>query len=203
MSSLPVPAPRLDATPKLTKGGLFFMMLPVLLLGAGVLGWIFMMRAAVNDPSFGIEPDYYKKASKFDGEKESVAKSGQLGWHTTLRGFTSRSLAAKQAGAPSRATAAQEGSTMVSEDRAELALSFEEPSGAQLLDLNVEVTAFPNARSADRQTVHLSRDPEGVYRGYIARPRLGIWELRVVAQRAEQVFQETVRVELEPREETR
>jgi hypothetical protein len=66
------------------------MLLPAILLGTSVLGWMVMIRAAVSDPSAAVEPDYYRKASSIDEEKAILKKSAELGWQARVESFTLR-----------------------------------------------------------------------------------------------------------------
>lgn len=165
--------PSIAGTAKLTRAGLFYMLLPALLLGAGVLGWIVMVRAAVSDPSAAIEPDYYRKASNVDAEKAILARSEALGWSARVTSFVF------DAGG---------GATLV--------LSFTDRDGVPLEALVVDALAFSNVRSIDRQNIELVARGAGTYSARLERARHGIWELRVRARRGSEEFHTTVRGEL-------
>jgi hypothetical protein len=169
-AQLPMPS---GNAPRLHAKGRFYMLLPVLLLGGSFVGWFFMIRAAVTDPSAAIEPDYYRQASEIDHEKAILARSEQLGWLLHLESFRIE---------PSGG--------------AKIALRFEDRSRAPLVDLDVTVLAFPNTRSADRQKLTLTLGSDGLYTTEIARPRVGLWELRVVARKNGEEFHQTLRPEL-------
>lgn len=157
----------------LTRAGAFFMLLPALLLGLGVIGWIVMIRAAVGDPSAAIEPDYYRQATNIDREKALLARSDELGWSAKVETFV-----------------VQPGGS------AKLALRITERSGAAVSDLSVSVVAFHNSRSGDRQALHLAASDDGTYSAEVAGARPGLWELRVSADRAGEAFRVTLRTDL-------
>jgi hypothetical protein len=87
-------SPTLTSEP-LTRAGAFFMLLPVLLLGVGVFGWIWMIRLAVDDPSAAIEPDYYAQASHIDAKKALMAQSEALRGRSECAWSTVRELLSK------------------------------------------------------------------------------------------------------------
>lgn len=156
----------------LTRAGAFFMLLPVLLLGVGVGGWIWMIRAAVDDPSAAIEPDYYAQAAHIDEQKARLARSEALGWNANVE------------------TEWTEGG------RGVLRVRLVDREGASLDGLEVVATAFPNIRANDRQELSLTSQGSGIYSAELHRARAGIWELRLGAKRAAEEFHSTIRFEM-------
>ena len=55
----------------------------VVILGATIVGNLLMMRVAANDPSFAIEPDYYRKAVHFDEAMAQARRNRAIGWVVT------------------------------------------------------------------------------------------------------------------------
>lgn len=151
------------------------MLLPVLLLGAGVVGWIIMVQAALADPSVAIEPNYYQQATHIDREKALLARSAELGWTATVESFDAES-----------------------DGGARLSFRLIDREGRGLEGLQVSAIAFPNARASDRQKLDPTSGEPGRYSARLARARFGIWEIRLVAERGEDVFHTTLRHELVP-----
>jgi|GEM_PF-6439317 len=164
-------SPTLTSEP-LTRAGAFFMLLPVLLLGVGVFGWIWMIRLAVDDPSAAIEPDYYAQASHIDAKKALMAQSEALGWKANVEAEWAEGA------------------------QGTLRVRLVDSEGASLEGLEVTATAFPNVRASDRQELALSPDDAGIYEGRLMRARAGIWELRLRAKKGTDEFHSTVRFEL-------
>ena len=71
------------ATTKLTvlfSGGRVWAWVPALLLG-GLLGTqLTVLHYVLEDPSFALESDYYRKAVSWDAQRELERASAALGW---------------------------------------------------------------------------------------------------------------------------
>lgn len=163
--------PALPSQP-LTRAGAFFMLLPVLLLGIAVFGWIWMIRLAVDDPTAAIEPDYYAQASHIDDHKARIAQSEALGWKTQVEAEWAEGT------------------------QGTLRVRMVDRDGAALEGLEVTAIAFPNVRAGDRQELSLSSRGAGTYEGRLSRARAGIWELRLRAKKGSDEFVSTIRFEL-------
>jgi hypothetical protein len=163
------------ATPQahLSRSGAFFFFFPDLLLGAAGLGWIVMIRAALNDPGFAIEPDYYRKASGIDAEKELRAQSAELGWTAKIDSFE-----------------------LTPSGQGELVVHLTGERGEALNDLSVDASAFFNARANERRSLHLTAVGAGLYRTSLGPAHPGLWEIRLVAHGTDGAFHETFRHEL-------
>jgi nitrogen fixation protein FixH len=159
--------------PRRTAQGTFFMLLPVLLLGGSVVAWFFMIRTALSDASVAIEPEYYRKASNIDQEKALQKESERLGWRANVETFQ-----------------------MSTGGQLTLVVRVRDGDQRQLEGLNVSALAFPNLRSSDRQAVQLHPGSDGTYRTTLDRPWPGIWEVRLLARRDGQEFQQVLRPEL-------
>jgi nitrogen fixation protein FixH len=133
------------------------------ILGLTVVANIWVMRVANNDPSFAIEPDYYKKAVAFDSTIAEERRSATLGW-------TARSTIT---GADSAVRV-----TVVLNDAAQHPLQ-----GA-----TVTITALANARANDVLSATLVERTPGTYDAPLAARFVGEWEVRVDAVRGADHF---------------
>lgn len=128
---------------------------------------------AVSDRSFAIEPDYYQKATGWDASRAEQARADKLGW---------------EAECTLRAAAGEE-------KLPRLVVTLSEPGGgarAMVKDASVEVEAFAQSRSGDRQRARLLVGEDGRYAGPLAVDRAGLWEIRVTARRGETVWRKTM-----------
>ena len=83
MAAAPAPAGSPDARQR--RRGLFWILVPVVLLTLSLLGALTTAAIAVSDPSFAVEPDYYKKALHWDQHQTALERSARLGWSVALR----------------------------------------------------------------------------------------------------------------------
>ncbi|MDZ4674903.1 MAG: FixH family protein [Gemmatimonadota bacterium] len=143
-------------------------------LGLTVIGNLWVMRLASADPSFSIEPDYYRKAVDWDSTMAQQARSAALGWRLTVRSMHP-----------------------TADGRAVLAVQLVDPAGAPLSDATVTVAATHNARADRVATATLTPAGAGVYTGLIAGSRPGIWELRFLATRGNDRFAARLRHDTE------
>ncbi len=154
------------------RAGRFWVYLPVALLAAMLAGWGAMITIAMDDPAFGIEPDYYDKAVDFDAHRVQVEESQRLGW----------TLALHTQPMPGGAVA--------------LGVDMRDRSAAPLDDGLLVATAFHNARSSDRVELSLSGRGEGRYEGHLDTVRPGLWEFRFSFERGADRFVQVVRRDL-------
>jgi len=149
----------------------FFMLLPVLLLGASLGGWAFMISAATADPSFAVEPSYYRKASLFDEELARRAASRKLGWRVDVVAFE------RPSGGPMR-----------------LRVALSDREGMPVAGAVLAVEAVPNLRASEVRTgAPVTTDQAGHAEWTFAAGPSGLWELRLQATRREDVFSQVVR----------
>lgn len=116
---------------------------------------------ALSDSSFAIEPDYYRKAMQWDQTALQRERNSELGW--TVESPPS------PAGLP-------------------VVLRLRDRDGAAVSGAKVEVIAFHNAHAGDRLQTTLSEIEPGMYRSNEALIRTGQWQLRIVAQRGDELF---------------
>jgi nitrogen fixation protein FixH len=129
----------------------------ILLLAAGANG--ILVYRATHDPSFAVEPDYYRKALAWD-ERQAEARRGEaLGWALD---------AELAAGEPTPAIA-------------ELRVRLRDRAGQPLRGATVEVAALHKARAARVLRARLEADPAepGLYRASLPARRRGLWELEL------------------------
>lgn len=144
----------------------------VFILGGTVAlnGWV--LRLANADPSFAVEPDYYRRALRWDDELAQRERNAALGW--TLEPNVG-------------------GTSAVG---AELRVRLADSSGAALRGASVLVSAFPVARSSHviAAALHEGTRDAGGYSARVAIDRPGEWELRFEATRGADVFTAVRRV---------
>jgi nitrogen fixation protein FixH len=145
---------------------------PALLLGSMLIGLGSMAVIAVDDPSFAIESDYYRKATSWDATRAQAAANGALGWSVDVR-----------AGEP-----AADGAIQVT-----VAITSER---APLMGASVRAQAFPNARASELHELEFEEVASGVYQARLRRPRLGIWEFRVQVRHGQDTYADALRLEL-------
>lgn len=141
----------------------------VAILATSVAGNVAFMRAANNDPSFAIEPDYYQKAVAYDTIMSEAQSSAALGWsaHTSLE--------------------------LESSGGGLLQVQLKDRGGESIAADSVTAQAFFIARANDVAKTTLSRDESGMYRGHIPVLHMGQWEIRVDAYHNREHFISTVR----------
>ena len=142
-------------------------------LATTVAANLWVMRIANDDPSFAIEPDYYRKAITWDSTLAQARQDSILGWHLT----------------PRLQVVAATGKTRIT---ATLTDSFGMPiSGAV-----VKVAALPVARANQVHEVSLAAAAgAGEYAGQLDAQRQGQWELRFDVRAGSTRFTEVARVE--------
>jgi nitrogen fixation protein FixH len=155
--------------------GLFWALVPVLLLGSSLLGVGTMVSIAVHDPSFALEKNYYERGVHWDRQREQEETNERLGYGVEL------ALRKAPHGVELEVALA---------DRALVPLS-----GAE-----VKVEAFANARAGERRYLTLTPDAEGRYRAPLGRAQAGLWEFRLDVRARGEHFTRTLRKDVPPRE---
>lgn len=125
---------------------------------------------ATNDPSFGLEEDYFAKAVAWDETAAQMQTNERLGWNAdvelskTLDGKGERSI------------------TVLLTDRA----------GDPIEGANLEAFAFHNARRSETYQFGFAEIAPGRYAAGQALAREGRWTLRLRATQGEDVFTESI-----------
>lgn len=153
-------------------GGRIWAWVPVLLLG-GLLGTqLTVLHYVLDDPSFALESDYYRKAVSWDAQREAERASAALGWSARLEATP---------GAQST----------------QLRVQLRDASGGALAGASVRVQAFANARAARQFELELRELAPGSYSGELPSAADGLWEFRVRATRGAARFAQIVRLSVE------
>lgn len=161
--------------PKATKGAVFWMLVPVVLLVTSVSGWLVMVNVAVSDPGFSVEPDYYKKASNYDDVLLQRGENSRLGYSVTFEKFEAPEVGS-----------------------GELVLRVRDRLGEDLVRAEVSAVGFPVARGDQIHEGTFRETEPGTYALVWDKARPGVWELRVTVVTSEGTFTETLRGELTP-----
>jgi len=152
--------------------GKLWAFVPVALLVATVTGWGLMISLALDDPGFGVEPDYYDKAVNFDAGRALEQESRRLGWSLSL-----------ELGSP------RQGKT-------DVAIRLADRTGAPLRGATVTAIAFANARSSQIHELVLSPRGQGRYTASLPSSRTGLWEFRFRVDRGSNRYLEVVRADV-------
>jgi nitrogen fixation protein FixH len=147
-----------------SKGWYWPLVIVGLLVGSAGANIAFML-IATGDPTFAVEPDYYRKAIDWDTTMAQEARNAELGWSVSAQ--LERAARSGQGRLVARVT-----------DRA----------GAPVAGARVVVDAFPSARAGEVVAAALEPEGDGVYAAGMPLGRPGLWELRVRVTRGEQVF---------------
>lgn len=142
------------------------------LLGATVAGNIWVMRIAGADPSFAIEPDYYRKAVDWDSTRAQASRNAGLGWVLEAR--------LQPPDARGQAT---------------LTARLVDAGGRPVSDATLRVEATHNARATEILAADLAPTGTGDYAATLPATRRGLWELRFEARRGEDRFTATLRTD--------
>lgn len=141
---------------------------PVLIVGLLGMNAIIVAATvywAVGDPSVVSEPDYYASALKYD---EVIAQRGvnaRLGWGMQA-GFEP---AADGKGAC-------------------LSVRLSDADGRAIPGAKLVAQVFSNLRSDQRQVIKLESDRQGTYQGPVRLTRTGRWNIRIRAERGQDVW---------------
>lgn len=143
-----------------------------LVLAITVLGNVWVMRVAGSDPSFAIEPDYYRKAVDWDSTVAQSARNQALGWRLTAT-----------LGAPDASGGAI------------LTARLHDATGTPLPGATVTVEATHNARASEVLAAELVAGDDGAYTASLPATRRGVWELRFAVERGDERFTATLRTD--------
>ena len=141
-------------------------------LATTVAANIWVMRVASDDPSFAIEPDYYRKAVTWDSTLAQERQDSILGWRLT----------------PELRVVAATG-------RTRLSAILTDSAGAPISGAVVKVSALPVARANEVHEVTLAAAGAGEYAAQLDSRREGRWELRFDVRAGSTRFTEVARVE--------
>lgn len=141
-------------------------------LATTVAANIWVMRVASDDPSFAIEPDYYRKAVAWDSTLAQARQDSILGWRLT----------------PQLQVVAATGKTTLS-------ATLTDSTGAPISGAVVKVSALPVARANEVHEVTLAAAGAGEYAAQLDSGREGRWELRFDVRAGATHFTEVARVE--------
>jgi hypothetical protein len=167
---------QVSAGAKLGRGGLFWAMVPVVLLSLGVGGVVLLGSIASNDPGFALERDYYKRAVEWDRTQAERAENARLGYRIAVE---TRSAA---------------------DGGVDVVARVVDAAGAAIRGAEVDVEAFANARAAARLNRRFAEAEDGTYRASLGSARPGLWELRFTVVQRSTRFTDVVRVDV-PRSE--
>jgi nitrogen fixation protein FixH len=143
----------------------------VVILAATVAGNIGVIVLTKDDPSFAIEPDYYRKAVAWDSTQARIAQSNALAW--TVSAAVSDNSVGENV----------------------LTLQLLDHTGAAVQDARLTGTLLHVARANEVQSVVFAETPDGRYAATVPMDRRGMWELRLAAVRNAEQFQQTVRID--------
>jgi nitrogen fixation protein FixH len=130
------------------------------ILGLTVAANLWVMRVANSDPSFAIEPDYYKKAVNFDSTMAQERANVTLGWGVATQ------FAPIGDGTHTRLT-----------------VTLRDAAAGPLTGARVAIMTRFNARANDTLTAVLTEDAPGRYTAALPIAHAGEWEVRVDATR--------------------
>jgi len=143
------------------------------ILGATVVLNLVVMRVANSDPSFAIEPDYYRRAVQFDSTMASERRNVALHWSATAM-----------------MTEGHDGTDRL------LTVTLLDRAGQPVRGATVHVGALFNARANDVRSATLVEAAPGRYNGHIAVTYAGQWEVRVDAVRGADRFTASTRTDV-------
>lgn len=134
----------------------------VLAITVAANAWLLV---AAHDPNSAVvEPDYYRRALKWDSTAALTAASDRLGWRADA------AIGALDAGG-----------------RARLNVRLAGPDGGPIAGASVRVTAIHNREASLHRTASLA-ERDGGYAGDLELRHDGLWELRIDATRGAEHF---------------
>ncbi len=125
---------------------------------------------AVSDPSFALEPDYEQKARDWDSIQLQQQTSKQLGWTVDL----------------DTSPVGEFGDVLVQ-------LSVFDKWGKPILDGEVNIDMFHNARAKNIFRAELEHISDGLYTAVLPLRRSGVWEFRLTIKRDDDLYVDTLR----------
>jgi len=155
------------------KGRWWPWMLALLLISGSAFN-LFMVSMALNDPSFAVETNYYKKALRWDQTMAEKRKSEQLGW--TIKAKAKPQIANRKA--------------MI-----QVEAQIFDRKGKIVKGAHVSLEAFHNGRSKRRFHKDLGRTND-VHKVTINSYRSGLWVFHYTVLRGKQRFMQVIRQEI-------
>ncbi len=138
----------------------------IALLCLHTVGMLVVVFIATRDPSFSVEPNSYRKAVAWDSSRARSQASDQLGWTASIK--------------------AQRDVDPLGRRR--VTCELKDKQGLPVVAATVRLEVFHHARAADRQQVTLTPEDHGVYSALVPMKRTGTWEIRVSAQRGNELY---------------
>lgn len=146
----------------------------ILALGGNVALGVVLIRVAGADPSFAVEPDYYRKAVEWDSVQLQREHNVHLGWRV-------------DASVPEFSTG----------DPRSITIRLFDESGVPLSGAEVVAEAMPVAFAHEARTVALIESGvAGEYTGEGVINRIGLWEVRVQVDTPEERFTSNLRLDV-------
>jgi nitrogen fixation protein FixH len=142
-----------------------------LILLATVGGNVGVILLTRDDPSFAVEPDYYRKAITWDSTQLVQARSDALAWQVVA------AVTDPQA------------------ERSTLTLTLTDSVGIVVSGATIAGELRHLARASEVQVVAFTPTADGRYAVSVPMRRAGVWELRLTADRGAAHFVETVRLD--------
>ncbi|MCB9639715.1 MAG: FixH family protein [Myxococcales bacterium] len=153
-------------TPQNPKDGWYWPWLLIGLLVVSSAGSILMVIIAVNDPSFAVEDNYYKKAVEWDKQIAKAKLEQALGWKAQV----------KVSPHPKNA-------------RLKLfQVALKDSQGFALDKAQIKVRAFHNAQASQKIKLQLHALGKGNYQAPILIHRPGLWVFQVFAVQGKHHF---------------
>lgn len=146
----------------------------VVILLATVASNVAVIVLTSDDPSFAVEPDYYRKAVAWDSTEARRDRSDALGWRASARVDT------------------------LANGASEITIALTDASGAAVRSASVRGALLHVARANDVQQVVFAATDDGRYVARAEMERAGVWELRLTADRNSEHFLQTLRLETGP-----
>jgi nitrogen fixation protein FixH len=151
--------------------GLHWPLIIVALLAVPVVAGGYLAWMATHDPTFAIESDYYRKAVAWDQTMAQEQANAQLGWQTAV-------------------TATPQG------QQVDVAVQLHDKAGLSVADAKLHVDGFFLARSKTTESADARIGADGRYHVLLNLPHGGLHELRVRAERGQQIFTATHRLDI-------
>jgi nitrogen fixation protein FixH len=155
-----------------SKKGLGWALAPASLLATMFVGLGIMLSYALDDPGFGVEPNYYEKAVHFDEHQALERESRALAWSIELE-------------------------SNMDPEGAHIAVTLRDHDGKPVEGAFVKAVAFHNARSSRLYELEFRGAGAGRYTSLVSPWRPGVWEFRFEVVRASARFLQVMRVDLE------
>lgn len=145
----------------ITRSAWFWPALVIGLLAGQIVLVLVMAYLAVSDHSFAVEPDYYRKALRWNSEISQQQANRRLGWTMHIE-------------------VSEQADLMQQRD---VRCAITDPAGLPVAGAHVEIVAFPHVRGNERQELMLSEPEAGRYGATVRMSQGGLWEFRITAQR--------------------